>query len=62
MKQKGKSIPIIRLEKKNNRFAYLTLPKIGKLKIRLHREIEWTKAKTVTVKRDFSGKWWVNIF
>ncbi len=59
MKQKGKLTPIIRLERKNNRFAHLTLPKIGKLKIRLHREIEWTKAKTVTVKRDFSGKWWV---
>ncbi len=61
MKQKGKLVPIIKLEKKNNRFAYLYLPKIGKLKIRLHREIDWTKAKTVTVKREPSGNWYVCI-
>ncbi len=59
MKQKGKLVPVIKLEKKNNRFAYLHLPKIGKLKIRLHREIDWTKAKTVTVKREPSGNWYV---
>lgn len=59
MKQKGKLVPIIKLEKKNNRFAYLHLPKVGKLKIRLHREINWTKAKTVTVKREPSGNWYV---
>ena len=61
MKQKGKLTPIIKLEKKNNRFAYLTLPKIGKLKVRLHRDLDWAKAKTVTIKRNFSGKWWVCI-
>jgi len=61
MKREGKLIPVIRLERKNNRFAYLILPKIGKLKIRLHRGIDWKKAKTVTVKRDSSGKWWVCI-
>ena len=59
MKQKGKLVSIIKLEKKNNRFAHLHLPKIGKLKIRLHREIDWTKAKTVTVKREPSGNWYV---
>ncbi len=59
MKQKGELIPIIKLEKKNNRFAYLYLPKIGKLKIRLHRDIDWEKAKTVTVKREPSGNWYV---
>ena len=59
MKQKGELVPIIKLEKKNSRFAYLHLPKIGKLKIRLHRDIDWTKAKTVTVKREPSGNWYV---
>ena len=59
MKQKGKLVPIIKLERKNNRFVYLHLPKIGKLKIRLHRDIDWRKAKTVTVKREPSGNWYV---
>ena len=59
MKQKGELVPIIKLERKNNRFAYLHLPKTGKLKIRLHRDIEWEKAKTVTVKREPSGEWYV---
>jgi len=63
MKQKGKKelVEIIKLEKKNSKFAYLHLPKLGKLKIRLHREIDWTKARTVTVKREPSGKWHVCI-
>ncbi len=59
MKQKGKLVEVIRLEKKNSRFAYLHLPKLGKLKIRLHRAIDWSKARTVTVKREPSGKWYV---
>jgi len=58
MKRKGKFVEIIKLEK-NSRFAYLHLPKLGKLKIRLHREIDWSKARTVTVKREPSGKWYV---
>ncbi|WP_457601212.1 RNA-guided endonuclease InsQ/TnpB family protein [Hydrogenivirga sp.] len=61
MKQKGKLVEVIKLEKKNSRFAYLHLPKLGRLKIRLHREIDWTKARTVTVKREPSGKWYVCI-
>ncbi len=61
MKQKGKFVEVIKLEKKNNMFAYLHLPMLGKLKIRLHREIDWTIAKTVTVKREPSGKWYVCI-
>ena len=60
IKQKGRLIEVIKLEK-NNKFAYLHLPKLGKLKIRLHREIDWKKAKTVTVKREPSGKWYVCI-
>jgi len=59
MKQKGKLVEVIKLEKKNSRFAYLYFPKLGKLKIRLHREIEWSKARTVTVKREPSGKWYI---
>ncbi len=61
MKQRGKLVEVIKLERKNSRFACLHLPKLGKLKIRLHREIDWTKARTVTVKREPSGKWYVCI-
>ncbi len=61
MKQKGKLVEVIKLERKNNRFAYLHLPKLGKLRIRLHIEIDWSRAKTVTVKREPSGKWYVCI-
>jgi len=59
MKQKGKLVEVIKLEKKNSRFAYLYFPKLGKLKIRLHRKIDWSKAKTVTVKREPPGEWYV---
>ncbi len=67
MKQKDKLTgnlkltEVIKLERKNGRFAYLHLPKLGELKIRLHRQIEWTKAKTITVKKEPSGKWYVCI-
>ncbi|RLJ70332.1 putative transposase [Hydrogenivirga caldilitoris] len=61
MKQKGKLVEVVKLERQNSRFAYLYLPKLGKLKIRLHREIDWEKARTVTVKREPSGKWYVCI-
>ena len=37
------------------KFAHITLPGIGALKIRLHRTINWNNAKTVTVKRVPSG-------
>ncbi len=43
------------------KFSYIGLPGIGNLKIRLHRPVEWDKAKTVTVKRSASGKWSVSI-
>ncbi|HHJ63426.1 MAG TPA: transposase, partial [Aquifex aeolicus] len=61
MKQKGEFVEVVKLEKKNSRFAYLHLPRLGRLKIRLHREIDWTRAKTVTIKREASGKWYVCI-
>ncbi len=57
-KEIEKTTEIIKFEKKNNKTAYLHLPKLGKLKIRLHREIDWTKAKTVTIKKEPSGKWY----
>lgn len=34
------------------------VPKTGKLKIKLHRNIDWEKAKTATVKREPSGNWY----
>jgi putative transposase len=43
------------------KFAHITLPGIGTLKIRLHRTINWDNAKTVTVKRIPSGDWYVSI-
>jgi len=43
------------------KFAHLTLPGMGTLKIRLHRTINWDNAKTVTVKRVPSGAWYVSI-
>jgi putative transposase len=43
------------------KFAHITLPGIGALKIRLHRTINWINAKTVTVKRVPSGGWYVSI-
>jgi len=61
MKQKKRLVELVKLERKNSRFAYLYLPKLGKLKVRLHREIDWTKARTVSVKREPSGKWYVCI-
>src|SRR5208283_3746067 len=39
--------------------AYIHLPGIGALKIRLHRSLDWDNAKTVTVKRVPSGAWYV---
>ena len=43
------------------KFAYITVPGIGALKIRLHRDIDWGSAKTVTVKRVASGDWYVSV-
>ena len=48
MKQKDRLMEVIKLEKKNGRFAHLHLPKLGKLKIRLHREMDWTRARRLT--------------
>ncbi len=61
MKQKDRLVEVVKLEKKNSKFAYLHLPRLGRLRIRLHREIDWTRAKTVTIKREASGKWYVCI-
>lgn len=53
--------PVIKFEEINDKFAYVHLPKLGGLKIRLHRSIDWTKAKTVTIKRHPSGRWYLYI-
>jgi len=53
--------PVIKFEKLNDKFAYIHLPKLGGLKIRLHRPIDWTKAKNVTIKRHPSGRWYVYV-
>ncbi|HMK44014.1 MAG TPA: transposase, partial [Dissulfurispiraceae bacterium] len=45
----------------DSRFAVITLPGIGDIKIRLHRPVDWQNAKTVTVKRTSSGDWYVCI-
>ncbi len=42
-------------------YAYVTLPGIGDIKIRLHRSLDWNNAKTVTVKHVSSGDWYVCI-
>src|SRR5208283_4946292 len=41
--------------------AYIHLPVIGALKIRLHRSLDRDNAKTVTVKRVSSGAWYVSV-
>src|SRR5208283_4186361 len=41
--------------------AYIHVPGIGALKIRLHRSLDWDNAKTVTVKRVSSGAWYVSV-
>lgn len=58
IKHKEKLTPMIKLEKRNKKFGYIKLPKIGELKVRLHRDIDWDKAKTVTIKREPSGEWY----
>ena len=45
----------------DSRYAYVTLPGIGDIKIRLHRSLDWNNAKTVTVKHVSSGDWYVCI-
>lgn len=43
----------------NNKFTSLGLPKFGTIKIRYHRPIDWKNAKTVTLKREKSGKYYI---
>jgi len=53
--------PITAFDGGKVRFAKLFLPGLGALKIRMHRDLEWDNAKTVTVKRTSSGHWQVSI-
>jgi len=54
--------PISPLKKTGRiKLAHITLPGIGALKVRLHRDLDWNNAKTVTVKRTPSGDWYVSV-
>lgn len=44
-----------------NRFAYILLPGLGEVKIKLHRPVDWTADRSGTVKRTPSGVWYANI-
>lgn len=62
MKNKDRLTEVVKLRADaDSRYATLTLPGIGPMKIRLHRPIDWQSAKTVTVKRDPAGDWSVSI-
>lgn len=52
---------VITLERINDKFALIKLPRFGKVKIRMHREIDWAQAKTVTLKRTETNRWFVCI-
>ena len=41
--------------------AILYLPKLGELKIRVHRECDWKRAKRITLKKSASGRWYACI-
>lgn len=59
MNSKKRQVQVIKLESVNHKFVYVTLPGFGKVKIRYHRPMDITKAKTVTLKREKSGKWFI---
>jgi putative transposase len=62
MKNKDKLTEVVKFRlSTDSRFAVITLPGIGPLKIRLHRQVDWSSAKTVTVKRTAAGDWSVSI-
>ena len=68
MAVKGKRLEIVKFRpvapttpEGRARFAYIHLPGLGPLKIRLHRSLDWDNAKTVTAKRVSSGAWYVSV-
>jgi len=62
MKNGEKTMEIIKLRcDADSKFATITLPGIGPLKIRLHRPVPLSTARTVTVKHTPSGQWFVSI-
>lgn len=61
MNSKRKQVQVVKFDPVNHKFACITLPGFGKVKIRYHRAIDITKAKTVTFKRERSGKWFICI-
>lgn len=52
---------IVKLRRLNGKYAVVDLPKFGAVRIRYHRELDWSKAKTVTFKKTSSGKWLICI-
>jgi len=54
-------VPSNGMNKDRIKFACVTFSGIGKIKIRLHRFVDWQKAKTVTLKRTTSGDWYLSI-
>src|SRR5271157_123307 len=60
MKQKDRVTQAVKFRQDgSSRNAVITLPGIGEVKTRLHRQLDWSNARTVTVKRSPSGKWYV---
>ncbi len=61
MNSKKQQVQVVKIDPVNHKFACITLPGFGKVKIRYHRVLDVTKAKTVTLKRERSGKWFICI-
>ncbi len=60
MKQKDRVTRVVKFRHNgSSRNAVIVLPGIGEVKIRLHRQLDWSNARTVTVKRSPSRKWYV---
>ncbi|CAD7774095.1 putative transposase [Candidatus Methanoperedenaceae archaeon GB50] len=61
MKQKGELKQVIKFRQDNNKFGTTVLPGFGEVRIRVHRPLDWKQAKTVILKREKSGKWYLCI-
>jgi IS605 OrfB family transposase len=61
MNSKKQQVQVVKINPVNHKFACITLPGFGKVKIRYHRALDVTKAKTVTLKRERSDKWFICI-
>src|SRR5208283_3343349 len=62
MKDGKQTVEVVKLRcDADSKFGTIILPGIGLLKIRLHRPVPWSTAKTVTVERTPTGQWFVSI-